>query len=54
MLKLDTELFDPFNKCKSEKELKKHKSFYDPNFEFYHDQDGATWNRKVVIDSIRR
>jgi hypothetical protein len=53
MLKLDFELFDSFNKCKDESELKKHESFYDVNLEFYHDQAGASWDRKIVIDSIR-
>jgi hypothetical protein len=53
MAKLDTQLFDSFNKCKIESELKKHESFYDVNLEFYHDQAGASWDRKIVIDSIR-
>lgn len=48
--KLDSALFDSFNRC----ELEKFSSFFDDNAEFYHDQNGFTSGKDTIVDSVRK
>ena len=47
--RLDTELFDAYNKC----QLDKLESLVAENLEFYHDKTGLSIGRETFIDAIR-
>lgn len=54
MLGLDAELFDSLNNCDDENELSRHKNFFDPNVEFYHDNGGVTWDRATMLANTKK
>jgi hypothetical protein len=47
---LDAKVFDAYNRC----DLTAFGSYYAPNVEFYHDNGGATFDRKTVIANTRK
>jgi Domain of unknown function (DUF4440) len=47
---LDATLFDAYNRC----DLEKFARLFDPRVEFYHDQAGATFDRKTVVANTRK
>jgi Domain of unknown function (DUF4440) len=47
---MDRELFAAFNDCN----LKKLKTFFAPNIEFYHDKAGVTWTRARFIADVKK
>lgn len=47
---LDAQVFDAYNRC----DLKTFSRFFDPAVEFYHDQGGATFDRKTVVENTRK
>ena len=49
IITLDTAVFDAYNKC----DLKKFKSFFTEDVEFYHDQGGVTLGAADLTESIR-
>ena len=46
---LDAAAFDAFNHCEIPAQLDRYASFFAPDVEFYHDHDGVTWKRDVMI-----
>lgn len=54
MFKLDSEMFESFNNCTSESELKKHASYFSVDVEFYHDNGGVTWDRELMIQNTKK
>ncbi len=47
--KLDHAVFDAFNRCSDEEQLKLHAGFFAKDVEFYHDTGGATFTRKAML-----
>lgn len=47
---LDAQVFDAYNRC----DLKTFSRFFDPAVEFYHDQGGATFDRKTLVENTRK
>ena len=47
---LDRAVFVAFNTC----DLKKLESFFIPELEFYHDNDGVTWSREKFIGDVKK
>lgn len=47
---LDAQVFDAYNRC----DLKTFSRYFDPAVEFYHDQGGATFDRKTVVENTRK
>jgi Domain of unknown function (DUF4440) len=47
---LDTKVFDAYNRC----DLATFGSFYSPTVEFYHDNGGATFDRKTVLANTKK
>lgn len=52
--KLDSDLFDAFNKCADPAQLQKHATFFSPNTEFYHDNGGVTWTRDAMLANTQK
>lgn len=52
--KLDSELFDAFNRCSDPSELARNETFFAPELEFYHDNAGVTWSRDSMIANTRQ
>lgn len=47
---LDTQVFEAYNRC----DLKAFGHHFDLKVEFYHDNGGATFDRKTVVDNTRK
>ncbi len=47
---LDTQLFDAYNRC----DLDAFGRLFASDVEFYHDDNGVTWNRKTVVENTRK
>ena len=47
---LDAKVFDAYNRC----DLKTFGSYYSPTVEFYHDNGGATFDRKTVLANTKK
>ncbi len=47
---LDTQVFDAYNKC----DMPAFARYFSPTVEFYHDDGGATFDRKTVITNTRK
>ncbi len=47
---LDAKVFDAYNRC----DLTAFGSYFVPNVEFYHDQGGATFDRKTVVANTKK
>lgn len=52
--KLDHAVFDAFNRCADEEQLDAYADFFDKGVEFYHDNAGATFDRKVMIANTEK
>ena len=50
---LDEAMFDAFNQCADPAELARHEAFFAEDVEFYHDQGGATFSRREMIEATR-
>ena len=48
--RLDTALFESFNKC----DLEKFTTFFTEDVEFFHDQSGLTIGAKTVTDQVKK
>ena len=51
---LDQAVFDAFNRCSSPEQLKIYASYFSPNLEFYHDNDGVTWTRQDMVGNTAK
>lgn len=51
---LDSGLFDSFNHCSSDTELRRHAGYLDETLEFYHDNGGVTWSRQGYMANTER
>lgn len=51
--RLDQRLFEAFNHCDKEDQLRAFGAFFAPNVEFYHDEGGVTWTRAEMIGRTR-
>lgn len=51
--RLDQRLFEAFNHCDQEGQLRAFEGFFSPNVEFYHDEGGVTWTRDEMIARTR-
>lgn len=47
---LDTKVFDAYNRC----DLKTFGSYFSPTVEFYHDNGGATFDRRTVLANTEK
>lgn len=47
---LDTKVFDAYNRC----DLPAFSGYFDPKVAFYHDNGGATFDRDVMVDGVRK
>lgn len=47
---MDTKVFDAYNRC----DLATFGSYYSPTVEFYHDNGGATFDRKTVLANTKK
>lgn len=54
IIRLDSEVFEAFNRCSDPAQLEKHASFFSESVEFYHDNSGVTWNRKDMLANTRK
>lgn len=52
--RLDSLVFDSFNRCADPKQLERHASYFAPDVEFYHDNGGVTWTRDDMIANTRK
>ena len=50
VMRLDTELFDAYNRC----DLEKFKSMLADDVEFYHDQGGITLGKDALTESVKK
>lgn len=53
MRKMDSKVFESFNQCADETQLKIHESYFSSNVEFYHDNGGVTWDRESMINNTK-
>jgi hypothetical protein len=51
---VDAAVFHAFNHCNDPEQLRRYKSYFAPDVEFYHDSGGVTWTREDMIDNVRR
>ena len=54
MKSMDFLVFDSFNKCADENQLKAHEKYFSEDVEFYHDNGGVTWNRETMINNTKK
>jgi hypothetical protein len=52
--RLDSEVFDAFNRCADPAQLERHASFFSESVEFYHDKGGVTWNRADMLANTQK
>lgn len=52
--KLDTAVFDAFNRCSTPVQLQQHASYFAPDVEFYHDEGGVTWSRQEMVRNTEK
>jgi len=52
--RLDSEVFDAFNRCADPAQLQRHASFFSDLVEFYHDNGGVTWNRADMLANTKK
>lgn len=53
MKDMDSKVFDSFNRCADEQQLKLHESYFADKVEFYHDNGGVTWDRQSMINNTK-